>query len=128
MHKLFNELNVGYTINSSFVKVIFKKKYIFVLEKLLKLNCISSFTIEDNYILIKLRYFKNKPLFLFSIKSTGGNKCYKKMNNFFWRDMKNSFSSLSLFFTSYGLLTYEELLYKHVGGEHVVDIFFLDKK
>lgn len=42
--------------------------------------------------------------------------------------MKNSYSCLSLFFTNCGLLTAEELFYKHVGGEHVVDVLFLDKK
>lgn len=127
MHKLLNELNIGYSINSLVVKVTFKKKYIFILEKLLKINCISSYTIEDNFIFIKLRYFYNKPLFSFLIRSTGGNKIYKKININEEKHKKN-ISSLSLFFTSYGLLTKDELLYKNIGGEHIVDILFLDKK
>lgn len=128
MHKLFNELNIGYSINSSVVKVVFKKKYIFLLEKLLRINCISSFTIKDNFIYVKLRYFKNKPLFSFLIKSRGGNKIYKKIKVKTDKNMKNVYSNLSLFFTSHGLLTTEELFYKNIGGEHVVDILFLDKK
>ena len=63
MEKLFNVLNIGYITNSSEVKVIFKKKYIFVLEKLLKINCIKSYTFDKNFIHISLRYYNNKPLF-----------------------------------------------------------------
>lgn len=125
MEKLFNSLNVGYMTNASFVKIPFKKKYIYILEKLLKLNCIDSFNIECNSIFIKLRYYKNKPLFFFNLKSKGGNKIYKK----FCINSSNSYSTnLSLFFTSNGLLTLEEIIYKGIGGEHVVDILFLDKK
>jgi len=37
-------------------------------------------------------------------------------------------TNLSLFFTSKGLLTEEEAIFKNVGGEFLVDILFLDKK
>lgn len=111
--------------NSSEVKVIFKKKYIFILEKLLNLNCIQSFTFNENFIFIKLRYYKNKPLFFFLLKSKGGNKIYKK----FSKNLEYSHhSSLSLFFTDKGLLTLQETFFKKVGGEHIVDILFLNKK
>ena len=65
MEKLFNALNIGYITNSSEVKVVFNKKFILILEKLLKINCIESFTFDENFIFIKLRYYKNKPLFFF---------------------------------------------------------------
>lgn len=125
MEKLFNILNVGYLTNSFEVKVVFKKKYIYILEKLLKINCIQSFTFDENFIFIKLRYYKNKPLFFFLIKSKSGNKIYKK---FFDKFTFSYNSSLSLFFTHKGLLTLEETFFKKVGGEHVVDILFLNKK
>jgi hypothetical protein len=126
MDKLFNIINVGYATNSSEVKVVFKKKYIFVLEKLLKLNCIDNYIINKDFILIKLRYFQNDPLFFFSIRSKAGNKMYKKFSS----SSKNlNFSSnLSLFFTNKGLLTGEELFFNKLGGEHIVDVLFLDKK
>lgn len=125
MEKLFNIINVGYMTNSLIVKVKFKKKYFFILEKLLKLNCIDSFTFNKNFIFIKLRYFQNKPLFFFLIKSTNGNKIFNK----FFKNIKNSYSSnLSLFFTDKGFLTLEETFFKKIGGEFVVDILFLDIK
>jgi hypothetical protein len=125
MEKLFNIINVGYMTNSLIVKVKFKKKYFFILEKLLKLNCIDSFTFNNNFIFIKLRYFQNKPLFFFLIKSTTGNKIFKK----FFKNIKNSYSSnLSLFFTDKGLLTLEETFFNKIGGEFIVDILFLDIK
>jgi len=77
MEKLFNVLNMGYITNAAMVRVNFKKKYIFVLEKLLKINCIHCYTFDKKFIFIKLRYYKNKPLFFFSIRSKGGNKIYK---------------------------------------------------
>lgn len=125
MEKLFNVLNMGYITNSSNVKIVFKKKYIFILEKLLRINCIQGFTFDENFIFIKLRYYKNKPLFFFLMKSKGGNKIYKK----FLKTFKPSqHSNLSIFFTDKGLLTLEETFFKKVGGEHLVDILFLDKK
>ena len=125
MEKLFNIINVGYMTNSLIVKVKFKKKYFFILEKLLKLNCIDSFTFNKNFIFIKLRYFQNKPLFFFLIKSTNGNKIFNK----FFKNIKNSYSSnLSLFFTDKGFLTLEETFFNKIGGEFVVDILFLDIK
>lgn len=124
MEKLFNIINVGYMNNSSEVKVIFKKKYLFVLEKLLKINCIHSYTLDENFIFIKLRYYKNKPLFFFLVRSKPGNKIYKKFKDFF--DFDHSY--FSLFFTNRGLLTSQEIIFNNVGGEHVVDIFFINKK
>lgn len=127
MEKLFNVLNIGYITNSSEVKVIFKKKYIFVLEKLLKINCIKSYTFDKNFIHISLRYYNNKPLFFFLIKSKSGNKIYRSfLKNII--HSKQVSTSLSLFFTDKGLLTLQETFFKKVGGEHIVDILFLDKK
>jgi hypothetical protein len=127
MEKLFNILNMGYLTNACQVKVCFKKKYIFILEKLLKINCIKSYTFDKNFIYIGLRYYKNKPLFFFLIKSKSGNKMYKK----FFKNVEYSkqiVSNLSLFFTDKGLLTLQETFLKKVGGEHIVDILFLNKK
>lgn len=125
MEKLFNVLNVGYLTNSQNVKVTFKKKYIFILEKLLKINCIQSYTFNDGIIFVKLRYYKNKPLFFFLMRSKSGNKMYKS----FFKNLKYQHHlNLSLFFTNKGLLTLEEAFFNKVGGEHVVDILFLDKK
>jgi ribosomal protein S8 len=125
MEKLFNILNVGYMTNSPEIKVVFKKKYLFVLEKLLKINCIDSYTFDKNFIIVRLRYYKNKPLFFFSMRSKAGNKIYKKISN----DISQfSHSHFSLFFTNKGLLTFQEAVFKNVGGEHVVDILFINKK
>jgi ribosomal protein S8 len=125
MEKLFNVLNIGYMTNAQKVKVVFKKKYIFILEKLLKINCIQGFTFDENFIFIKLRYYKNKPLFFFLMKSKSGNKIYKN----FIKKLDSAYHlNLSLFFTDKGLLTIEETFLKKVGGEFVVDILFLDKK
>lgn len=126
MKNLFNAINMGYNTNTSQIKVIFKKKYVFVLEKLLKLNCINFYTIDNNFIIINLRYFQNKPLFYFLSKSRGGNKIYKNSD----LELKNlNYSiNISLFFTDKGLLTNEEAFFKKVGGEHIVDILFLSKK
>ena len=125
MHKLFNIINIGYSTNSIEVKVPFKKKYILILEKLLTINCIHCYTVENNCIFIKLRYYRNKPLFFFLSKSKGGNKIYKK----FTKNLNFSYhSNLSLFFTNKGLLTLQETFFKKVGGKHIVDIFFLAKK
>ena len=125
MEKLFNALNIGYITNSSEVKVVFNKKFILILEKLLKINCIESFTFDENFIFIKLRYYKNKPLFFFLIKSKRGNKIYKDFCKNV--DYSKQISNISLFFTDKGLLTTQESFFKKVGGEHIVDIVFIGK-
>jgi ribosomal protein S8 len=125
MENLFNSLNLGYITNTSVVKISLKKKYILILEKLLRLNCINGYSIEANFVFVKLRYFQNKPLFFFSMKSKNGNKIYKKKTSF---HSNFCITNLSLFFTSKGLLTKEEAVFKNVGGEFLVDILFLDKK
>ena len=126
MEKLFNVINMGYNTNVNEVKVVFKKKYVLILQKLLQLNCVDSYTFEKNLIKIKLRYFQNKPLFFFLIKSRGGNKIYK---NFFFDKKKFNYAiNISLLFTDKGLLTSEEAFFKKVGGEYIVDILFLNKK
>jgi len=126
MEKLFNILNMGYATNAFEVKVPFKKKYIFILEKLLKINCIKSYTFDKNSFLIKLRYYRNKPLFFFLMKSKSGNKIYKSF--FKNTEQVHQASVLSLFFTDKGLLTLQETIFNKIGGEHVVDILFLNKK
>ena len=82
MENLFNSLNLGYITNTSVVKISLKKKYILILEKLLRLNCINGYSIENNFVFVKLRYFQNKPLFFFSMKSKNGNKIYKRKTSF----------------------------------------------
>ena len=119
MEKLFNALNIGYITNSSEVKVVFNKKFILILEKLLKINCIESFTFDENFIFIKLRYYKNKPLFFFLIKSKRGNKIYKDFCKNV--DYSKQISNISLFFTDKGLLTTQESFLKKL----VVNILWI---
>lgn len=124
MRHLFNIINMGYITHMKKVKVIFKKKYISILEKLLRLNIISNFTIKKYVILIELRYFMNKPLFSFLLKSKPGNKLYNKIS-YFYTKKYNYHSTLTLFSTSVGILTKEESIYKNMGGEFLCEILFL---
>lgn len=125
MHKLCSIINNGYSSNYKVVKVLFKKKYIYVLEKLFKYNCISNYKINGNYIEIELKYFNNKPIFKLVLNSTNSNKKYYKVYNL---KKINKSNNLNMYSTNKGFLVNDEVLYKNEGGNFILRVEFINNK
>ena len=125
MHKLFSEINNCYNLRYSEASVKYKKKYIGILNKMDKLNLIKYYKIKNNYIYIYLRYLNNKPLFIFKNYYSSSNFKYLKL-----KSLKVNFTltnSLKLYTTNNGILTFDEMVIKNVGGKLLVDIQFNGK-
>ena len=125
MHKLFSEINNCYNLRYEEASVKYKKKYIGILNKMDKLNLIKYYKIKNNYIYIYLRYLNNKPLFIFKNYYTSSNFRYLKL-----KYLKVNFTltnSLKLYSTTDGILTFDEMVIKNIGGKLLVDIQFYGK-
>jgi ribosomal protein S8 len=122
MYNLFSEINNGYNLRYEKVLIKYKKKYINFLDKLVKLNFIKGYKINKRYIYIYLRYYYNKPLFVFKIfykksKLQYINSKQVKINIKFY-------SHVQFFTTPNGILLLEEMLVKNCGGKLLVSLEF----
>lgn len=125
MEKLCVYINNAYASYFSFVFIPFKKKYLYLLDKLLFHNLISYEITNTKYIKIYLRYYYNKPLFFLKVLSTSGNKLYLKT----YYKKKNScstYSNIILYSTSYGIFSNNELIL-NIGGKDLIEIKLLSK-
>jgi len=125
MSKLFTEINNCYTLKFPIACIKFKRIYVEILNKMVKLNLIRSFKINNYKIIINLKYFRNKPLFIF--------KNYYRTSNFLNLKNKNIRKNIKLsgglkfYLTNIGILTFEELVINKIGGKLLVHIEFLGK-
>ncbi len=120
MNRLFSEINNCYNLKYSEALVKYKKKYLGILNKLSKLNLIKYYKIKKNYIHIYLKYWQNKPLFIFKNYYFKSNLKFTKLNQLKINFIINS--SLKLYSTSLGILTFEEMILKKLGGKLLVEI------
>ena len=120
MDRLFSEINNCYNLKYSEALIKYKKKYLGILNKLSKLNLIKYYKIQKNYIHIYLRYWQNKPLFIFKNYYFKSNLKFTKLNQLKINFIINS--SLKLYSTSLGILTFEEMILKKLGGKLLVEI------
>lgn len=120
MDRLFSEINNCYNLKYSEALVKYKKKYLGILNKLSKLNLIKYYKIKKNYIHIYLKYWQNKPLFIFKNYYFKSNLKFTKLNQLKINFIINS--SLKLYSTSVGILTFEEMILKKLGGKLLVEI------
>lgn len=125
MHKLFSEINNCYNLRYMEASVKYKKKYIGILNKMDKLNLIKSYKIKNKYIYIYLKYLNNKPLFIFKNYFSASNFKYLKLH--YLKINYTLTNSLKLYTTTLGILTFEEMVLKNLGGKLLVDIQFNGK-
>ena len=125
MHKLFSEINNCYNLRYFEASVKYKKKYIGILNKLDQFNLIKSYKIKNNYIYIYLKYLNNKPLFILKNYFSPSNFKYMKLKYLKINYTVNN--SLRLYSTTLGILTFEEMVLKNLGGKLLVDIQFNGK-
>ena len=127
MHLFCNKINNALIKNFIFVDICFKKKYIYILNELLRLNLIKSFFFNKNKIRIYFRYYNNKSIFFLNCKMTSS---YVKNVNFKFIEKKFKFenSFLDFFFSSKLSLNEKNLLFlKSIGGIYVLRTVFFEK-
>lgn len=124
MHFFCSTLNNALMSNFSFVDLRFKKKYIFILNELVRLNLIKSFIFNKNNIRVFLRYFENKPMFKLFCFFKSGNKVFMRNSNINKLEKKNGYF-LDFFFSNSNFFTEKDiLLLKKIGGVFVLRIKF----
>lgn len=122
MINFLNILKVGYKTRKKKLKI--KKKYIplNLLIFLYKKGIIDTWTFENNYLNITLRYLNNKPIFN-NIKfiSTAGHRVYlkKQQNLKYYKD-----NIEIILITSKGFMTNKEAAEVGIGGEVFIIIYY----
>jgi hypothetical protein len=127
MHFFCNKINNALNKNFIFIDLCFKKKYIYILNELLRLNLIKSFFFNKNKIRIYFRYYNNKSIFFLNCKIS--SSYIKNYNyNFIKKKVKYENSFLDFFFSSNFSLKEKNLLFfKGIGGVYVLRTFFFEK-
>jgi ribosomal protein S8 len=126
MYIFCNHINNALNQNFSFVDIKFKKKYIYILNELLRLNLIKFFNFNKKNIRVYFRYFKNKSIFSLDCKITQGQKhflSYKRINNLYNNQNDNS---IRIFSSSNNSFCEKNILYlNQVGGLYILKINIL---
>jgi hypothetical protein len=126
MHLFCSQINNSLNNNFLFVDLRFKKKYIYILKELLRLNLIKSFSFNKNIIRIYFRYFKSKSIFFLNCKMTSSyieNFSNKKII----KKIKNENGFLDFFFSSKISFNEKNLLFfKGSGGIYALRVFFIN--
>ncbi|WP_259286279.1 30S ribosomal protein S8 [Candidatus Nasuia deltocephalinicola] len=119
-----NKILIYQKLNLSYVFLNFSKKFINIL-KVLKINgYIDNFYLfisKINLIIIKLKYYKKKPVIKFFKKVSKLNlKIYKK-----YKTLSNFMNGLGIIIitTSKGVMTCDEAKKKGIGGELICYVF-----
>lgn len=113
-----NKLQIGYKNRSFLIKIYFTPDNLKIVQFFYEKNWIKMYFIEENKIVIYLRYINNKPLFL-KIKfiSTPGHRKYfsKESISFFKKNIGGNTNIL--LYTSFGLKTLKFVENLSIGGE-----------
>lgn len=125
MHLFCSQINNALSKNFIFIDIRFKKKYLFILNELLKLNLIKSFHFNNKFIRIYFRYFSNKPVFFLYCKITSGKKLHFSYNKII--DLKkNENTFIDIFSSDHCSFSDKNILFfKNSGGLYVLRINFL---
>ena len=125
MNLFCSQINNALCKNFIFIDVRFKKKYLFILNELLKLNLIKSFSYDKKIIRVYFRYFKNKPVFFLYCKISSGKKInfgYNKIINL----KKNENTFIDIFSSNACSFSDKNILFfKGSGGIYILKINFL---
>ena len=107
------------------IKVLNSKISLKILEILNENGLICGYKIENQFIMVYLKYYKNMPVF-FNIKliSTPGKKVYWSLNQLSLKQNKRNFNGFFIISTSKGLITSNScILCKHICGKILLKIY-----
>jgi len=125
MNLFCSQINNALKQNFIFVDIRFKKKYIYILNELVRLNLIKNFNYNKYYIKVYLRYYENKPMFFIKSVTTQGNKVYLNYNKVKGL-YKNNGVDLDIFSSNIGLFSEKNILFlKNIGGLYSVKVKLL---
>lgn len=124
MNIFCNQINNALNQNFSYIDIKFKKKYIYILNELLKLNLIKIFNFNKKYIRIYFRYYQNKPIFFLESKITFSKKSFLSLNKI--KNLCNNYSSLDIFSSNGENFCEKNIIYfKEKGGLYIMKIKML---
>ena len=133
MNKLIANINNAYTARHAIAYIPLKKKYFNVLYFLMRKNLIAYYKLsipsaknKSACIMIKLNYFKNKPLFFLKVWDKASNPRYKKVFHLKQMHLKETFNYV-LLNTSTGLEHARVSEGFNSGGKLLMSIWLLNK-
>jgi hypothetical protein len=127
MHIFCNKINNALNNKFVFIDLRFKKKYIYVLNELVRLNLIKSFFLKKDFIRIYFRYYSNKSIFFLTCEFLSSN-LKNVSKKFIEKKIKNENGSLYFFFSSKLSLNEKNLLFlKGIGGVFALRVNFFKK-
>jgi len=122
---LISRLKVGSKAHLIRIKVLNSKISIQILEIFYQQGLICGYQINVNYIMVFLKYYKNKPVF-FDVKliSTPGKKVYWSLNKLSLNYSLRNFCGFYIISTSKGLITSNTcLLGKNISGKILLKVY-----
>jgi hypothetical protein len=126
MYIFCNQINNALNQNFLFVDIKFKKKYIHILNELLKLNLIKFYNFNKKFIRIYFRYYKNRSIFFLDCKITYGKKNFLSFNKIKFLYNNYNDNSLDIFSSSIGNFCEKNILYlNEKGGLYILKIKIL---
>lgn len=118
VREFLNKVQIGYKCRSTFITVNFTAENSKIVQFFYEKNWIKMYSVQNNKIVVYLRYVNNKPLFIkIKFVSTAGSRKYftKEGITFFRKNLGGS--ARILLNTSYGLLSSKTVENLAIGGE-----------
>ena len=118
VREFLNKLNIGYKCRSTHVNVRFTSENMKIVQFFYEKNWIRYYSIQNEEIIVQLRYIRNKPLFqkIEFISTPGHRKYFTKESFTFFKKHKGGNSRI-LLHTSFGLLGSKTVDNLAIGGE-----------
>lgn len=118
VREFLNKIQIGYKCRSTLIKVNFTVENSKIVQLFYEKSWIKMYSIQNDKILVYLRYVNNKPLFIkIKFVSTSGSRKYftNKGVTIFRKNLGGS--ARILLNTSYGLLNSKTVENLFIGGE-----------
>lgn len=118
IREFLNKMHIGYKCRSIYIKVAVNVENSKIVHFFFEKGWIKLYFIQDNEIVIYLRYINNKPLFtkIKFISTKGHRKYYSKESLYFYKKYNGGNANI-LLYTSYGLLSLNSAKQLAIGGE-----------
>lgn len=118
IREFLNKIHIGYKCRSIYIKVLLNVENSKIVHFFFEKGWIKLYFVQNNEIIIYLRYVKNKPLFTkIKFVSTKGHRKYFSKESMHFYKKNNGGNAHVLLHTSYGLLSFKSAENLAIGGE-----------
>lgn len=126
MNLFCSQINNALKQNFIFLDLRFKRKYLYILNELLKLNLIKSFNYNNKSIRVYLKYYKNKPIFYLDCKLNSSKKSYFNFNKIQNMCLNKDNVNIDIFSSDRFFFSEKNVLFlNNIGGLYVLKVMLI---